>query len=240
MRAEPGQGDKSATALGHRSLAERAADAIMGEILQGHLAAQGALPSSRELARRYGVSVIVIREALAHLQARGALDRRQGRRTRVVPPNHSAISSVLRFSAHHEDLSVDELQACRAGLEIKAAELAAGARRDDKGDLLTPPLQAMRRARSERAFNDNDVELHLAVAELSGNRPIQLILAALREVTREVLDVTYGRVKAREGKAGIAHALELHERIVEAVLAGDAPAAAQAMRQHFEYSGHGG
>ena len=221
-------------ALVHRSLAERTADAIVREILDGGFGADGSLPPSRALAERYGVSVIVVREALAQLDARGALDRRQGRRVRVTNPDHRPISSVLRFSALRDEVPLQELLQCRSALEVQASRLAAQAS-GDREAALRPALDGMRRARGAKAFNDNDLAFHLALAELSGNRPIRLILAALREVIREALDLTYGRVRAHEGAAGLRQALEIHERVTSAVLAGDGDAAASAMGAHFDW-----
>lgn len=221
----------------HMSLTQRTADALMEEIIAGGFGDEE-LPSVRELSERYGVSSLVVREALARLQARGALDRRQGRRTRIVPPDPSAIAAVLRFSAHRGDHSYIELQDCRAGLETKSAELAARAERDDKAELLMPHIEGMRAAATEADFNDHDLALHIAISEVSGNRPIAFVLAALRDVMREMLDVSYRRVRGKHGPSGIAKALEIHELIVEAILAGDGAAASARMAEHFEFLSH--
>lgn len=219
----------------HPSLTQRTAEAIRAEILSMAGGEDGFLPSVRLLSERYGVSTLVVREALANLQAQGILERRQGRRTRIVNPDHTTISSVLRFSAHVQDLPVDELQQCRAGLETKAAELAALSARPDKAAVLQPIITAMTAAKSQDAFNKKDLELHMAIAELSGNRPIQMILAALRDVIREALDVTYSHVVDRSGAGGIQEALLLHEGIADAIVGSDPSQATLAMTRHFRY-----
>jgi DNA-binding FadR family transcriptional regulator len=218
----------------HISLTQRTADALMAEIMAGTYGDEW-LPSVRELSEHYGVSSLVVREALARLQARGALERRQGRRTRIVKPDHSAITAVLLFSAHRGEHSYDELRDCRAGLETKGAQLAARATRDDKEERLLPHLEGMRVAASEAEFNDHDLALHMAISELSGNRPIAIVLAALRDVMREMLDESYRRVHGRQGPRGIARALEIHEAIVAAILEGDDAGASSAMAEHFDF-----
>lgn len=222
----------------HQSLAERTGQALMGDILEGRLGEGGSLPSARQLAARYGVSVIVIREALAHVEARGGLERRQGRRARVIRPDPSAFASILRLSAHHDDIPLDEFLDCRIGLEVQAAVLAARRAKPEAMGALREALEGMRRARGEKSFNDHDVAFHVAVTQLSENRPIQLMLGAIRDVIRQGLTVTYSQVRATRGREGIAQARMLHERVADAILAGDPHEAAAAMAAHFAYLGH--
>lgn len=223
------------TTIQHISLTERTVERLVADIMSNELGDSDSLPSARLLSDRYGVSVLVVREALAQLQAHGLLDKRQGRRTRVIRPDHSGISMILKFTAQLQDVGIRDLQECRAGLEVKAAELAARSDRSDKAELLDPILSAMSTAKTPGAFNEHDLALHLAIAELSGNRPIQMVLAALRDVIREALDVTYARVESRMGPRGISGALDVHVEIARAVLSGDPAAAAEAMNTHFRY-----
>jgi len=226
----------SGSVIPHQTLTQRTADVLTSDIMVGAFGDTDSLPSVRELSDRYGVSSLVIRESLAHLQARGLLERRQGRRTKVVKPTHNAITAVLRFSALQGEPPLDELQDCREPLEIKAAELAARSDRTDKAELLEPILERMAKARSARAFNDNDLALHMTIAQLSGNSPIEMILAALSDVMREVLDVTYRRVATKAGSQGIEGAFALHDRVARAIIANDPEEARTAMSAHFSYS----
>ncbi len=64
---------------------------------------------------------------------------------------------------------------------------------------------------------------------------LSIVLAALADVIREALDVTYATVRSRKGAEGIKVALELHAQVVDAVVAGDPNAASRAMTEHFRY-----
>ncbi|HVL82330.1 MAG TPA: GntR family transcriptional regulator [Actinomycetota bacterium] len=219
-----------------RSLADQAADAVLKMIVDRELAEGDPLPSSGELARTYGVSVLVIREALAGLSSLGVLQRRQGRESVVAAPSSDILSSVLRVWAHLEGIEVDEFLVARASLETRAAALAAAAPdAARKREALDVPLHGMRRARSERDFNDHDVAFHIAVASLSGNRAIALVLEAMHEVIRSFMDVTYRRAHTRDRRA-VEIALGHHEDIAAAIVAGDPEAAAEAMTTHFAFS----
>jgi GntR family transcriptional regulator, transcriptional repressor for pyruvate dehydrogenase complex len=223
--------------LQHASLADQASAAVLRMILEEGYREGDPLPSVADLARRYGVSILVIREALASLAARGILQRRQGRESIVATPPSDIISSILRTRAHLEGISVDEFQACRAALEIQAAMHAATAGTpDDKRAALQPFIDGMRSAAKLEDFNRNDVDFHVAVATICGNRAILVLLEALNDLVREAVDVTYERVFRREGERGHTATIEFHERIASAIVDGDPEAATVAMAEHFEYS----
>lgn len=227
----------SATTLSHRSLSEQAADAILDLILTEGLGEGDSLPSSVHLSRQFGVSVVVVREAMASLAGRGVLHRRQGREPVVAVPGHEILSSILRIRAHHDGISTDEFLEVRASLEVQAAGLAArrGGTNDAEG-VLSQALAGMRAATTEAAFNEHDLAFHLALATLSGNRALELVLAALHDVILTTLAVTYRRVRTRQGDEGIAEALARHEQVAAAVIAGDEQAARAAMFDHFAFS----
>jgi GntR family transcriptional repressor for pyruvate dehydrogenase complex len=221
--------------ISHRSLADQVATAVLDLILTRRLRNGDPLPPSSELAQQFGVSLIVMREALAALAARGILHRRQGRESVVSLPSHELISSILRMRAYLSEIEVDDFQAARATLEAQAAMLAAvHAPRDERTELLDL-VESMRSARSEDAFNEHDLAFHLAIARMSGNRAIELLLASLNDIVRLTLDVGYRRVQSRAGREGIEHAVGNHERIAQAILQGDAQDAEAAMQAHFSY-----
>lgn len=67
-------------------LYRRIAEVLAREVENGRWASAGLLPSEAELVRRFGVSRITVRHALAVLQAQGLIFREQGRGTYASPP----------------------------------------------------------------------------------------------------------------------------------------------------------
>jgi DNA-binding FadR family transcriptional regulator len=232
-RSESGGGEANA-ALNYPSLADRAADAVLDMILDHKLQEGDPLPPTWQLAEDYGVSTLVVREAIASLAARGILFRRQGREPVVSAPRFEIISSMLRVRAHLDGITIDEFRACRAGLEIQAAALAAKAGNPArKAQLLQQYLDGMRDAPDAATFNENDMGFHLAVAELSDNQAVQIMLQAVGDLVREGIEESYRRDFLRGGREGLVEIHKLHEGIADAIRRGDSAAASQRMGVHF-------
>ena len=70
-------------------------DQLAGAILRGDLPAQSALPPERVLAERYGVSRIIVRQAVHRLADMGLVRVRQGGATTVLDPEEATDLRVL-------------------------------------------------------------------------------------------------------------------------------------------------
>lgn len=218
--------------LQHQTLPETAAKAVLDIIIEDGLDEGDPLPSSTDLAERFNVSAVVIREALAILSARGVVSRRQGREAIVAKPGHEILTELWRLRVHHDDLEVDEFLQCRVALELQTAALAA--RNADAGRL-HQLASRMSLARSTDEFNEIDYEFHLELARLSGNRVMEVVLASLQSVMHEVFTYGLDQVAARSGSA-LPDVAQLHVSIADCVDSGDSDAAAAAMAAHFRYS----
>src|SRR5687767_5363673 len=109
----------------HRSLTELAADQLAELIVETGLSEGDTIPTTAELCRRFGVSLPVVREAIATLAGRGILRRRQGREPTVAIPREEVIGSILRIHARLLGVPAEDFQETRLGIELQAAELAA-------------------------------------------------------------------------------------------------------------------
>lgn len=230
--------DGSLSGPDRESLADQVADGVIAMIVARGLREGDPLPSTRELADSFGVSLVVIREALAALASQGILNRRQGRQSTVAKPEFGSLSSTLRLRAHLEGISLDEFLACREALEVQASALAAasdGAER--KRAALRPHIDGMRAAQDgpRAEFNRHDLAFHLEIASLSGNRAIGFILMSLNDVVRAGLLARYDHLHRRAGEPGIGLSFVHHVAVADAIVAGDVAGAISAMRAHFEF-----
>ena len=124
---------------------DRVAEQLETLILESKLRSGERLPTENELARQYGVSRTVIREAVRSLAAKGLVQVTQGSGTVVremtnEQASHS-ISSVLKQNTRRVD--IEKLLEVRRMLEVEIAGLAAERRTDADLETLQETVSRM-------------------------------------------------------------------------------------------------
>jgi len=224
----------TATSLSRRSLADQVADALAQYILEEELHEGDSLPSTAELAERFEVSRTVIREALADLAGRGLLTRSQGRESVVATPGSNELSSLLQFRMRRSAVATEDIFECRSALELTTARGAALRASEDDVATLWELLAALDAAKGDKGFHQADIALHRAIAVVSGNGLVVLILDSLVDLLREVR-VTATRNRKARGE-NLEEVVEQHRRIVKAIAAKDPKAATAAMTDHLNHT----
>jgi DNA-binding GntR family transcriptional regulator len=196
---------------------------LLADVFRGRLRA-GQKLGTQELAVRFGVSHTPIREALIALAGIGVVD---------LLPNRGAV--VRRVSARE----VREVCQVRRLLECQATRNACG--RIDHAELrdIAAGLEQLKAADAPNAarFIDQaralDSRLHDLIASSCGNVFLANELGRLKILFRAFRDVWYDKRKQRNDVFRVAEEAGEHLAIVEALLAGDAKAAARAMSRHI-------
>ncbi|HEY3008290.1 MAG TPA: FCD domain-containing protein [Micromonosporaceae bacterium] len=192
------------------------------------------LPAERELADRLQVSRVTLREAIGALRDAGYLQSRRGRAggTFVVATATGAASGRSRPEAEAlaremGDALHDALDFRRV-LEPGAAELAATRTlaAGDRQHLVACLVASRERNSATRRVADS--RLHLAIAGASGSPSLASAIADVQLT----LDRLLGAIPVI--RRNLDHSDAQHTRIVEAILAGDAPAARAAMEEHCD------
>lgn len=219
--------------LRRESLVEQLADRLLTIIIDDHLDEGDSLPSTADLAARFGVSIIVVREAVAILVGRGIVRRQQGREPLIRRPGSEVLDSLFRVRASQEGMSTGEIQQCRSVLELQAAALAASASNEDgRRAVLEPLMEQMRNATGMAELTLADQAFHEGVVELSGNRAVGLVIGALRTAVLSGVDENWHRwFQSHDGSP--APAVARHQSIADAIIKGDRTLAVQAMADHF-------
>jgi GntR family transcriptional repressor for pyruvate dehydrogenase complex len=219
-------------------VAEALAKMILGEMAPGQ-----SLPSEGDLAARFQVSRLTVREAVKMLAGRGLLDVGRGRRAVVIEPSGVAFSDFLSTVIQHDPKGLFDLVELRIVLEVQAATLAA--RRVTRAGLtsLERAIQGMREAAddgkkgidpegSELRFHQADVSFHEAVALSSGNRLVSYLFEAMASPLQRSFYLS------RRGHDARGHTVDdtiaAHEAILDAIREGNPKAAGIAMRAHLE------
>lgn len=205
---------------------QRLAHAIkIGAVAPGHR-----FPPERELAPRLGVSRVTLREALRALEQAGYVQSRRGRTggTFVVyqPPRGASERTARRLARQMGPALLDALDFRRV-VEPGAAELAA----ERANPAATQRLGVLARAAKDAPkgeYRAADARLHLAIAELAGSPSLG---AAVADLQMQLTDLLASIPRLERA---IDHADAQHDAIVEAIGAGDARAAREAMQEHVE------
>jgi DNA-binding FadR family transcriptional regulator len=203
---------------------------LMQTIRLGVVAPGQALPSERELALRFSVSRDTVREAIRELADAGYLASRRGRYGGTFVSDPLPVPAA-GSTASPSAAELDDILGLRDILEVGAAR-AAAARSLDAADRARLWARLREVAASTTTdYRRLDSRLHLTIAEVVGVPSLVTLLADNRTRINELLDSF--PLLARN----IEHSNRQHQEIVMAILAGDGPGAAEAMREHLEGSG---
>ncbi|MBV8617905.1 MAG: FadR family transcriptional regulator [Curvibacter sp.] len=212
-------------------LSDRVAEALAAEIRAGRLAEGDKLPTEAVLVEQFAVSRTVVREAVSRLKSLGLVDSRQGSGVFVKPQGFQP----LNFDARHavSKGAVVQIVEVRRALEAEVAGLAAERRQPEDVLRLRTALQALGAA--VQGGGDGvaeDVQFHRAIADTARNPFLMGTLDYLGQFLRGVTRVTRANEARRADFAR--EVAEEHERIVQAIEAGDAPAARAAAAGHMD------
>ena len=209
--------------MGEKRLFHSVAEQITDLIKDGVFPVGARLPGERELAERFGVSRVTIREAEIALQAIGRIEIKTGSGVYVSdkpPGDHSQLPDVSAF----------ELTEARSLFEAEAAALAAQNISDEDIAKLGRFIMEMG-SKDEDVSTKADQQFHITIAEASGNAAIVHTIKSLWRMREELPEV----------KAAYESVCELdtstrtneHQDIYDALATRNPLAARQAMRSHF-------
>jgi DNA-binding FadR family transcriptional regulator len=202
------------------------AEAIVDLITAQNLAPGAPLPTEARLTADLQTSRGPLREALKALQAQGIVEVRHGYGTFVGPASAEVMLPWLTFRARSTSTLADLLdlrELIEAGL---ARRLAAAGLPSSVRDALQACVAAMAAGGPDSA--DADRRFHQILADAAGNA-----------LATDLIGVFWRAYAAAEPSIGersedAAALAGRHERIVTAVLTGDAATAEDAVRAHFD------
>ena len=217
---------------------ERAFEKILlqlEEAISSHdLAAGDRLPPERELASRFQVSRASVREALRVLEALGLVRVRRGadNGATLLERPVNALETLFRFHFALDHVSLENLVEFRAVIEGWTAEAAATLQLEEHlGEAAAAVTQMEAEEPDPASFLAQDLRFHLALARASGNPLAPLVLEGSRgPIVRAMLE---GALRVRDWPAMRRRLLAEHRSILEAVAAGEGPAAARQMSRHI-------
>ena len=211
-------------------LPDRIANVIKQDIIKGVFSTGSRMPAENTLARNYGVSRNVVREAIAQLRNEGIVESRQGIGTFVSesPAMVLRITEAGSLTTPERHLALFEL---REAIESRAAELAAKRRNTAEMTAMDYAFDDMERTMSRGKDGvDYDIAFHRSIAQASQNLFILKTIGFIAEHLRESIELT--RMHSVNDDV-CAVTIAEHRAILDAIRAGDGPAAHQAMEAHL-------
>ena len=211
-----------------RKIYEDIVDDLMGQIQSGELQAGTKLPAERTLAKEYGVSRAVIREAFRAMERMGCVECYVGGGTFVKIPELSDVIDPYSILFMQDDCFADELLETRIILETGVAQLAVVRRTQEQLDDMENTLREMEAdIVAGGTGEESDMNFHAQLLSATGNRALELVVSTCWEVLNRTIEVTQ-RVEGVPQQA-----LQDHRKILDAVIAQDGEKAALYMREHL-------
>ena len=212
--------------MSEKRLYHTVARAILDMIESGSYPPGTRLPGERELAERFGVSRVVVREAEISLEAIGRLDIRVGSGVYVRDADESSGLILPRVTPF-------ELTQTRLIFESECAALAATQITDAQIEGLRETIEKMASSMHDTPDGDEaDRDFHLQIAKATGNAANVFFLQNLWRMRNEIDAVR--KVYSAVCLDDTSHRLNEHSNILDALEARDPQAAREAMQGHFE------
>jgi len=210
----------------------RASELVLEQIRDAFFTSMKAgdwLGTETELARRFGVSRLTMRDAVRTLEAYGMVDVKVGAGggLRIAHADSKHFVEALAVQIHLLGVGPSELIEALEVIEPRATRLAAIRRTDEQLERLRSCLE-LHRAPLENpvGFHEAAAEFHAIIAEASGNQPLFVALRAVRINEVHLLDPGALRVVNES-------VLSTHEQIFHAIERKDADEAEKLMASHM-------
>jgi DNA-binding FadR family transcriptional regulator len=184
------------------------------------------LPKETELAERFQVSRIVIREAMKILEDRGMVEVRAGRGTLTVAPNPDRVKDSLLWLFRDQPIptmqEMESMLELRQVLEETSASLAAVRATPENLEEIRESLKSMEEGASDLASTvEADLRFHRAVMRAAHNPYLEMVLDP-------VMSVFLRQIKVSDS---FSTALKMHWQIFENIEGRNPIGARQAVRR---------
>ncbi|WP_226531498.1 FadR/GntR family transcriptional regulator [Microbacterium paraoxydans] len=208
---------------------------IERDLLDGRLGPGDRLPSERDLASELGVGRSSVREAFRVLEVMGLIRTATGSGPQsgaiVIATPTGGMSALLRLQVAAQGFALDDVVRTRLVLEdAVVSEIAASAERDTAhAHRLLEAMEAAGLTPAE--FLALDAQLHLSLAEASGNTVIAAMMAGLRSSIESYVQAGVAAITDWDAMAQRLRAE--HRALVGAIDEGDVAAARTLVHSHI-------
>jgi DNA-binding FadR family transcriptional regulator len=216
--------------LARQPASHRISTVIEQKILRRNLRPGDPLPTETELAEQFAVHRSTVREALRRLESAGLVGREGGsKRLKVTRPGHAETASRVGRTLALDDVTFIELWEAMRAIAPRVAAISAEHGSSAEVESLEQIVGSVETARGADAAVGHVVEFFGKLAELSGNRVLQLAMQPVTRLLAPSLRRMIDRVP--QGRTRI---LVAQRCIVEAIREGKPDEAESWMNRHVQ------
>lgn len=219
-------------------LAELVAGSLRNEILSGNLAEGDTLPRQEDLLENFRVSPPAVREALRILETEGLIRVRRGNIGGAIvrAPSAEGVAYMVGLVLQSWHTALADVGVALREMEPVCTALCA--RRKDRYETVVPVLREIVEEQTRQiddtiAFNQASRRFHEALVSHCGSDTLGVVVGALETVWGSHEHHVY-EVGPEPTMAVRRAALRAHEKLIDAIEAGDESAAVALARSHLE------
>jgi len=211
------------------SVAKHIVDALHHSILSGQIKPGDKLPGQRELAVQFGASLTSVREAISILAATGLISVTPGRGTIVRGASEAEPSFDGWLGIAHNDAELQDFLEVRELLETHiVCKIARESKSKDFSAIVDALNRLRRKQKNPKTYLADDLAFHRLLASYSGNKILEKLLLAIQIPMRSQIAHSINRTMKKSGT--LEPSWVLHRDLVDALVTGDADAAAGVIR----------
>jgi DNA-binding FadR family transcriptional regulator len=192
------------------------------------------LGSEADLLARYGISRAVLREAVRLLEYHSVARMRRGPGGGLIvaAPEPQASIDTMALFLEYQGVTADDLRIVRNAIELGiVARVTARVAAGDE-EVAQRAAKAVRWITEGPADDPRKADLfHSELAELADNPVLSLFLSIITELFRRHAE---GHDQPLPGDTAAEEVQHVHQRILDAILQGDAGVARHRMRRHLD------
>ncbi|MEW6668005.1 MAG: FadR/GntR family transcriptional regulator [Thermodesulfobacteriota bacterium] len=197
-------------------------------IFQGGYLPGQKMPTEQQLIQIFGVSRVIVREAIRNLESTGLVETKRGPKggVFVLPMRHEAVSQMMKGLLRLGRVEVEHIMEARLEIEPIVAAMAALRRTEEDLEELAGELKGMPEAPGD-AYVAWNVNFHRLLAKCSHNPVYEILVNILMDITQELI------LKIKPSDRVI-HDETSHREIYGLISRGDSDGACVKMRSHLE------
>lgn len=226
-------------------LAEIVAAKLRDDILSGRLTEGDSLPRQEHLFTEFRVSLPAVREAMRILETEGLVSVRRGNVGGAVVhlPTPQRIARTISMVLQTRRTTMSDVSGALLSLEPTCVALCAA--RPDRAETTVPELRKVI-AEQQAAFDDAEQfpllarRFHEKIVETCGNETMIVIIGSLELIWTAHESTVWGDVPVGDdtdspmARKSLRAALRDHEKIVDAIEAGDGARAVKLATAHLD------